>query len=72
MNDSIEIERRYFTFQETTTTLGESQLFLRLLSMSKPERMFILIGCIICGMSGATHTILAILLGKIINVSAID
>jgi hypothetical protein len=37
--------------------------------MNSPEWTIILIGCIVCALNGATQTVFAILLAKIVNVS---
>ena len=61
--------KRNFVLQESSTLTDQRSLFLRLLFMSRPEWAMILIGCLICALTGASQTMFAILIAKIINVS---
>ena len=49
--------------------MDERSVFLRLLSLNRPEWLIILVACIMCTMNGAIQTILTILVSEIIKVS---
>jgi hypothetical protein len=51
------------------TSTKEKSIFVRLLLMSRPEWMIILLGCIICASNGALQTGFAVLVSHIIGVS---
>lgn len=58
-----------FVLQENLRSITQKSLFFKLLLMSRPEWTMILLGCIVCVMIGATQTIFAILIAKVVNVS---
>lgn len=63
--------REDFVSQENAVRTKQKSLFLRLISMNRPEWKIILLGCIVCTMNGATQTLLVILLAKIVSVSVL-
>ena len=48
---------------------NQKSIFLRLLSISKPEWIFLCIGCIASLLNGVGQVVFAILLAHVINVS---
>lgn len=59
----------FFLKKESALSLSYRTIFMRLLSLNRPEWLFIVVGCIACMIVGVIYPLHAVIAAKMINVS---